>query len=489
VKPRALVAALALALVAAAIAVHPKAQAGTPMRDFEAYYAAGTTWFYHGDPYGRDIWRIEKTVPGVAPNRDELLPFVGPPFSLPMYAAIAHFGWPAASLIWGTSLGLALGVLVFASLRAAGGTVDALDVFAVALFAACFGPLTSGLALGQAAVLACAAIALAPLVLGPRRTFAAAGSALVAALQPNLAVALLASAGTRRAAIAFALAIAVAAGGSALALGALGGIPHYLDVLREHAASERFIAIQTTVPAVARAFGAAPHIAGALALGAALATLGVLAFQLVRMRYGGDARLALACAALPLALPFSHEHDFTLAFFPAIVVMRRARGGAWILAALASLAIAVDWLGLAQRPNAVAFTALLAAAAALALAALVREPLRPMHFLPLAIVPAVALAALAGAAHPLPTWPDTLPAHFSVPPSFSAADVWRAEQLASGIGALDWRWALLRAFSLAGCAMLWSVASYVLLRAPETAPNSAPSSIPLGRQQAAHPSA
>ena len=486
---RALVVAFALALAGAAIAVHPAVKASTPLRDFEAYYAAGATWFYHGDPYGRDVWRVEKTVPGVTPGRDELLPFVGPPFGLPLYGAIAGFGWPAATLVWSALLTLALAALCLGSLRAAQGSIGALDVLAAALFAGCFGPLTSGVSLGQGAVLACAAIALVPLALGPRGTFALAACALVAALQPNLAVVLAACAGTRRAAIAFALTIVLVAGGSALALAGLGGIPHYLDVLREHAAAERFIAIQTTVPAVARAFGAAPQVAGELAFGAALVTIALLALQVTRGRYGPGDRLALACAALPLALPFAHEHDFTLAFFPAIVVARRARGWAWSLGGLAALTIAVDWLGLAQRSNAIASAALLAAAAAFALAALARGPLRPLHFLPLAIVPAVALAGLAAGAHPLPTWPDNLPAHFNVPATLPAAEVWRVEQLASGVAALDWHWALLRAFSLAGCALLWGVASYVLLSAPETEPSSVPSSIPLGRPQAAHPSA
>ena len=65
---------------------------GTPgplLRDFEAYYAAGATWALGGDPYGREVWRVERRVPGVDASHEELLPFVGPPFSLPLWRSFA----------------------------------------------------------------------------------------------------------------------------------------------------------------------------------------------------------------------------------------------------------------------------------------------------------------------------------------------------------------------------------------------------------------
>jgi hypothetical protein len=488
---RALVAALALALLGIGFALRPPPTAGPPFRDFESYYAAGATWRYHGDPYGRDVWRVERAIPGV--GHDELLPFVGPPFGLPLWDALARFDWPAACLLWGSLLALALAALAFGSLRLAGGTVDVTDAVAILTFCAGFGPLTSGMALGQVAVLSCAAIVVTPLLLGPRLIVAAAASALVAALQPNLAIALLARASGRRGPIAFALATAVALGGSALALAQIGGLGHYLAVLREHAAAERFIAIQTTVAATVRALGAAPALAGGIALGVALATLAVLALQVLSRRYAAGDRLGLACAALPLALPFAHEHDFTLAFLPAILVTRRARGAMWVAAAIASLAIAVDWLGLAQRPRGLAMSTAFAGSAALALAALARERLRAFHCLPLLVAGAVAAVGTFAAAHPLPTWPVSLPPGFAMPAGASAAAVWQAEQIASGIGTLDARYGLLRLFSLAGCASLWAIASGVLLtsrrRAQDSEPRSEPSSTPPPQPQAVYPSA
>jgi hypothetical protein len=489
VSPRLIVLALACAFAGLAVAVHPPPAPGVGLRDFEAYYAAGTTWRYHGDPYGREVWRVERTVPGVVASRDELLPFVGPPFGLPLWDALSRFSWPLASVIWGAILTIAFAVLAFGSLRAAGGEAGILDALSVLLFAGCFGPLTSGIALGQVAVLSCAAIAVTPLLLGPRMTFAAAAAALGAMLQPNLAIALVVRATDRRAAIAFALAGAIAAGGSLLALAGIGGIEHYLTVLREHAAAERFIAIQTTVAGVARGFGAAPGVAGASAIAVALVTFAALAFQMIPGRYDPADRLTLACAALPLALPFSHEHDFTLALLPAVVVTRRARGVAWVLGAFASVAIAVDWLGLAQRPNALATSTLLAVATALALAASARERLAPLHFLPLLVAPATLLAGTYAAGHRLPTWPDHLSLQFHVAADAPAAVVWQAEQIGSGVGGLDPAWAFLRALSLAGCALLWGVGSAVLLTSRQTAPRSAPSSIPLRQPAATRPSA
>ncbi len=491
-RARALVLAAGLVTVALAFALRPPPTQGPMLRDFESYYAAGATWRYHGDPYSRDVWRTEKDVPGVDAARDELLPFVGPPFALPLWDALARLPWGTATAVWSTVMGLALAVIAFGSLRVAGGRIDAFDAAAVLLLAAGFGPLTSGVALGQAAVVACAAIVATPLLLAVRRAPAAAAAALVAALQPNLAIVLAARAANRRSAIALTSAAALALGGSALALSENGGLAHYLAVLRDHAASERYIAIQITVGAVARALGAAAPAAAALALAAALTALALFALQLISRRYAPDARLALACAALPLAWPFAHEHDLTIAFLPCVVAVRRASGALWVAAALATLAVATDWLGLAQRPTGGTETVLLELAAALGLAVLARPPLRAYHAAPVLGCAAVALAARLASAHALPTWPDALPAGFGVAPTVPAPVAWHLEQLASGIGALDPAWAWLRLCSLAGCALLWLAAS-AAFREPRVTervrrPRSGPSSTRHQPGAAAYPS-
>ncbi len=457
--------ALALAAVAAAFFVaRPQPTPGPALRDFESYYAAGATWRYEGDPYGREVWRVEKDVPGVIATRDELLPFVGPPFGLPLWSALSRLPWETAVLVWEGILVLSLATLALISLRLAGGPLRAGDVLAVLLVAAGFGPLTSGVALGQVAIVACAAIALAPLALLPRPRLLAAAfcAALVAALQPNLALVLAALLGSFRAWIGFGCAAAVAVAGSALALGGPAGFAHYLDVLRAHGAAERFIAIQTTPAAVARALGLSARSAGVVALAVLAVVVVAVATQCVVRRYGPSSRLALACAALPLAMPFAHEHDLTIAFLPAIFTVRRARGTIWIVGACGALLAGTDWLGLAQRQDGVWETALLTLAAALGIALLARGPLRPLHFVPTLMAAAVLAVGALVAAHPLPTWPDALGAHFRVPATLPAPQVWRLEQERSGIAALDPAWGWLRLLSLSGCALLWAAAGIAL---------------------------
>src|ERR1019366_10419654 len=73
---------------------------GPPLTDFSAYYAAGRYWSHGGDPYGVGIWSIEKTLPGFHPSRLELLPFVGPPLSLLLWAAFGAIPYAGAAAVW-----------------------------------------------------------------------------------------------------------------------------------------------------------------------------------------------------------------------------------------------------------------------------------------------------------------------------------------------------------------------------------------------------
>jgi hypothetical protein len=140
--------------LAAAFAFRPSLTGGVDLRDFEAYYAAGATWGAGADPYSREIWQSERNLPGVVATRDELLPFVGPPFSLPLWAALARLPYASACALWRAVLGLAFATLVFGSLRLAGRGAGPLDLGAALALGIAFTPLTSGLALGQVAVVA-----------------------------------------------------------------------------------------------------------------------------------------------------------------------------------------------------------------------------------------------------------------------------------------------------------------------------------------------
>jgi hypothetical protein len=456
--------------LAAAFAFRPSLTGGVDLRDFEAYYAAGATWGAGADPYSREIWQSERNLPGVVATRDELLPFVGPPFSLPLWAALARLPYASACALWRAVLGLAFATLVFGSLRLAGRGAGPLDLGAALALGIAFTPLTSGLALGQVAVVASALALTSLAALLQGRTLLAAAAALGAALQPNLGIALGSTLPRRRAWYAFGLAAAVAVGGSAGALAHLGGLGHYVTTLGEHVRAESGSAIQTSVAGVAAGFGAPAGparivgwvVAGAVALG--------LVWQYRSGRFGQLERFALASAALPLALPFAHEHDFTLAFFPALLCARRARGAARRLGVCAALAVAIDWLGLAQRPTGITQAAGLALAAGFALSALGPERPRLPDLATLLFAPLVLFLGSLAARHPLPVWPDALVPAFRVAANIDVSHVWSLEQAASGLLQPNALAAALRLCSLAGCALLWLVAARVLARAPASPP-------------------
>jgi hypothetical protein len=442
--------------------LRPVATPGPPLRDFEAYYAAGATWRAGDDAYGRAIWRVERHLPGVDAARDELLPFVGPPFSLPLWGLFAALPFSLAVVVWGVVLALSAGGLAFGSLRLAGAR-DPASFAAVALLAIAFGPVTSAFALGQVALVSCAGVVLATLALSIERARSAIAAALCAALQPNLGAVLVARLSDGRAWFSLSVAAAVALAGSLAATGGVAGFVRYIWLLGRHAGAERTIAIQTTFTAVAFGLGASEDAARIAGVAIAVAVIGITAWILLGRAYAPEARVAVACAALPLVLPFSHEHDLAVAFFPALLCVRRARRALWVVAASATVAIAADWLGLAQRPSGLAQSVALALAAALAVVALARDRLGASAIAPFAVVACVALAGIFAAQHPLPIWPDALSPHFHAPPNLDATEVWRLEQTSSGLADRNPTSALLRLCSLAGCAGLW-LTSLVALR-------------------------
>jgi len=442
-----LAASVAAFLVALSIAPHDRSR-GFPLRDFEAYYAAGETWTVHGDPYSRDVWRGERTIAGVDASRDEVLPFVGPPFGLPLWSTLANLSFRGASFVWAIVLGLAFATIALGALAHATGRLTLRASIATLLFAAAFAPMTGGLALGQVALLACAAIVAMPWLLQPGRTLGAVLATLAAGLQPNLAIVLAVRATDRRARIAYVAAALIALLGSALALGGLAEIARYVSILREHGAAERFIAIQTTVGAVLWSFGASPALAGACALAIGALVVAFVVFGCARGAYAPNDRLWVASAALPLAVPFAHQHDYAIVFAPALALVVRTSGALWAASACAALALGVDWLGLAQRPPELATALAFAFAGACALVALAPGPLRAPHAAPFAVVALVALAWTFARAHPLPTWPDALPPHFHVAAKLPSAVVWGAEQASSGIANRDPVWGALRAIDL-----------------------------------------
>jgi hypothetical protein len=449
----ALLAVAALSVLAALFFARPHPTPGPPMRDFEAYYAAGNTWQDGGDPYSVEIWQSEKRLAGVSPQRYEMLPFVGPPAILPVWGVFAHFPFSAANVLWRSVLLLFTVVLVLLTLRVTAQRVTAFTFIAGAVFALGFGPLTSAIALGQFALPAyvCAVFALIWLPAG-----------IFAWGQPNVALSLLSVAGRLRGALMFTGGLTVFAV-ACIAVAGPQGTLHYLSVLHAHGQAEQFSAIQITPAAIAYGFGLQPNAATNVGVAVAICTA-VLWFALMRSVPDNLTRFCATCALLPLAMPFFHEHDLVILLVPSFYCVLRCSARQWPFAATASLLCATDWLGLAQRPDGEIQTLLLVGAAGVALFVL-REDLHLRALLvPAAALAAIAVAGVFASAHPAPVWPDAMHGLSNVMPQHTAL-AWHAEQVATGLMAPNAMWALLRCLPLAGCALL-AFASFASSRSP-----------------------
>ena len=457
---------MAIALVLAFTLFRPPPTQGPFGRDFEAYYAAGATWNAGGDPWSRAVWDVERTIGGVDASRDELLPYVGPAAALPLFGALARLPHAVAVRIWSGLIAAALCALILAALglSRARRVTALLGAFALVI---CSAPAISDIALGQVALVSAAAVACALVAYERRALVGGSFATLLAGVQPNLALVLVARLRDRTALVCAAAGALVFA---ALTLGAGGGVPGfiaYLHRLAEHGRAERFVTIQHTPAAIAWALGASADVA--TAAGAACALLAIVAAiaAAVRARLGARDATLLAIAALPLAVPFFHEHDFVLELLPLLVLAVRARGTARVLAALAAVLICTDWLGLAQRPPAGAQIVTLGLAVACALVVLgPGARTTRADLIPFAALLALACIALPSArAHPAPTWPDALPAAYRAPPNADASTVWSDEQHTAGLDERQPVWGALRAIPLAGCIMLGTAIILTRLRA------------------------
>lgn len=431
----------------------PPGHAGPPMRDFEAYYAAGAAFDRGDNPYSRAVWKTERTIEGIDATHEELLPYVGPAAALPLYGALAHLPYEIAHRVWGGFLGLMLGLALFGMLFLfrARASWETLAGSLVLFFG--FGPLTSDVALGQVALVSFAGIVVAAVALRLRSAAGAALGALISAVQPNLALVLIARVRERRSVIAFALGLVAFAALTAASYGGPAGFVHYLALLREHGAGERYIAIQITPVAIAWELGASKAVAALVAPCVSLLAL-ALAIVTAYRAQSDEERIAIACCALPFVVPFFHEHDFVIALFPAFLLAVRARGTALWLAAAGTTFVAIDWLGFGQRPTGIPQSLMAASAASLGFALLAHSR-HPLRLAGLAVCLLAIPVALASTLQPVPIWPDQLPAAFHPPPALDASAVWHAEQAESGLEVQAPVWAFLKLGTFAGCALLW----------------------------------
>lgn len=450
--------AIACASIAVALlAVRPRPTPGPALRDFEAYWAAGSAWNVHANPYDGAIWNEERAVAGVDGRRDEVLPFVGPPATLLAWTLFARLPYAAAAVLWSALLAFSLLLLSASAVRGSGGAMAPFPLLAVLALAVACGPVTSDLALGQVALPALAAATLVVLVAARSLPFSVVAACLAFA-QPNASLGLASQLGRNRAT----LAIALGAAGT-YALGALAAgwdwPLEYARILGAHGTAERFAAIQLSPASIAFGLGAAPlaaRFAGVAATLLAIAAAVVIAWR-VRDAF---ARFAAFSALSPFAAGFFHEHDLVVAFVAASWCAVRTRATARLIALAGTLLVCVDWLGLAQRPTGITQSALLALAALCAFTAAGREAeLRRPLVVGSAFAALFAVAAWLAIHNPAPIWPDALGA-FHAPAHAPIAAVWAAELRASGLLAAIPAWALLRSLSLLGCALL----SYAIYR-------------------------
>ncbi len=441
---RGVLAVLAAAMVLAALVfARPHATPGPPMRDFEAYYAAGNAWRIGTDPYSAQLWNYERDLAGVQKARLELLPFVGPPPLLPVFSVLARLSFASANVLWRVILGLSIGALILSALHLCGLRATPFTVATAAIFALGFGPLTSAFALGQIVLpaFACTVAALFRPAAG-----------LLAWFQPNVALALVAQLRRRAGVVAF-VSCAAAFAVLCMAVSGIAGSLHYLEIVRAHAQAERFALIQITPAAIAYGLGASPALA--IRIGYAVIACAIVAWLFMMRRITDDAaRFSGTCALLPFAMPFFHEHDLIVLFVPALYFSVRCSARAWPLVASGALLCATDWLGLAQRPDGLVQTLLLVGAAGIALCVLRDDlPARALA-VPAGVLAVIAIAGMLVYAHPAPVWPDAMRALPAMVLQGNGAQIWSAEQIASGLLARNVLWALLRCGSLAGCIAL-----------------------------------
>jgi hypothetical protein len=446
-------------VVLAVTIARPAPTPGPLSRDFEAYWAAGATSNAGADPYGRAIWNSERAVAGVDARRDEILPFVGPPHTLLFWRIVAWLPYERAAHLWWAVLAISLLALVGAVVGASGVTFTARAFFGGIVLAIAFAPISSDLALGQIALPAFLGTVLVA-VLAERRLTLGVVAAPIAFAQPNISLGLLTQLGRNRTTVAMLAGAALTYVLGALAAG-WSWPSSYARIVAEHGLAERFVAIQFGPAAIAFDLGAPQRLAETIALVIALLAIGAAVAICLAAREP-FARFAACSALVPFVAGFFHEHDFVVVFAAALWCALRTRGNVRAIALAGTLLAGFDWLGLAQRQTGLTQSALLAAAAFAAFAALGEKPeLRRATPVAVGMGALIAGAALVAVHNPVPIWPDALRS-FHASLTASIASIWLDEQQRSGLLAAVPAWGLLRSCSLLGSALL----AYAIYRHP-----------------------
>ncbi len=436
----------ALFVAIALLALHPTGEPGVALRDFEAYYSAGATWLAHGDPYALAIWKTESQIAGVVASRHEVLPFVGVPATLPLWSLFAALSYQTATILWSILLVCALATIVIATARLL--RLASIETTLAGILALAFVPITSDFGLGQAALPAYA-FAVFALTTPPVLTSIAVA---LSVLQPNVSLGLVAMFGSVRSAAALVAGAILVYAVGAFAAGTAWPL-HYLATLAAHAQAERFAAIQYTPAAVLYGFGVPASIAQVAAFAIAAVAVILAVGGAIRARTIPH-RFALLCSAIPFAAGFFHEHDFVALFVPAIFALAYARNTP--LAVISTFLIGINWLDFAQQPQALPQDVVLSAG--LFFAAIGFVPHRNYLLTAVAAIAALAAGAWIGHNHTLPIWPNDMIGAAHGP---TIAEIWKNEQLQTGLLRPDAAAALLRCFALLGSALLFYLTLHV----------------------------
>lgn len=453
-------AVIAAVLIAAAFHfMQAPGEPGVFMRDFEAYWSAGRAALAHADPYSLALQRYEFEVPGVTKTGTEFLPFVGAPPMLPVWMVFARVPYSVAAQAWVVVLALALVTLIYCSVRIASPKVTIASGVLAGLCALAFVPITSDFELGQPALLAYTAAALA--VLASSRSWAGvAFSTIVGAVQPNVALPAVVVAGRVRGLIGLAVAAMVLYLGGAFVAGAQWPM-HYFALLQTHGAAERYDAIQYTPASIAFGFGAPPQSAHTIGVIVAILALCLAVVAVIRAATTTH-RFVIASAAVPLITTFTHEHDLVLLFAPALWALRHTSKSLRPAALFGFGIVAVNWMDFAQQPQAVMQDLTLSAAAVIAGLAWCENRTAALYVAGCAAFGCAIFGAWLGAHHPAPIWPNDMQA-FTMPANPSAANLWHSEQFATGLEKVEPAWALLRSFALVGSVSILIAVSYPLV--------------------------
>lgn len=283
--------------VAAALAFLPQTRPAALMRDFNAFYCAGSALDRGADPYRAEpLGTCERSPRPAWLNRgipNLVAPAPLPPYALAPFALLARLPYDVAAFAWG--------LVILAALISTVVVVRRMTALPLAGIIAAFvlGDGLAGWTLGQVAPIAVAAIVFAAALVERGRDRAAALAIAVAMIEPHVALpaALALFVWRPRARVPL---LIVAAALAALSLAAAGwalNLEYVRAVLPAHALSEIASNRQLSLTNIAHRFGASDVVA--LRLGdlsyAVMVVAGVVAAPFAARR--------LACPALIVALP------------------------------------------------------------------------------------------------------------------------------------------------------------------------------------------